>query len=255
MKADGLEPLVETPADVEDERAIGDGLAEVAEVLCLALVEPAIVDDREVTLTEGAEVGVGVQGAHGLVPEELRLDGEPDVASRGTMLGDGVGEVVDDGAKEPCVHHAIHPHPVGGGWDSDIRQNVALQGVAPEGEEEGLAPPGVEGRRAIKAERNQEADVLDGDDLRVEVEECLGLVLSKGVGQRIVVNGGEGLGVVVAHGRWGEIGRSAVKGSAEAGVSRVALRLGRDGLALCICRMGESGVAGGLQGTNIGRGR
>jgi hypothetical protein len=36
MKANGLEPLVETPDDVEDERAVGDGLAEVAEVLCLA---------------------------------------------------------------------------------------------------------------------------------------------------------------------------------------------------------------------------
>jgi hypothetical protein len=167
MKADGLEPLVETPIDVEDERAVGDGLAEVAEVLCLVLVEPAIVGDGEVTLTEGAEVSVGVQGACGLVPKELRLDGEPDVTSKGTMLGDGVGEVADDGAEEPCAHHAIHPHPVGGGWDDDIQQNVALQGVAPEGEEEGLTPPGVEGRRAVEAERNQEADVLDGDGLRV----------------------------------------------------------------------------------------
>jgi hypothetical protein len=120
MEADGLEPLVETPNDVEDEGAVGDGLAEVAEVLGLALVEPAIIGDREVTLTEGAKIGVGVQGARGLIPEELGLDGEPDVASRGAVLGDGVGEVVGDGAEEPCAHHAIHPHPVGGGWYGDI---------------------------------------------------------------------------------------------------------------------------------------
>jgi hypothetical protein len=83
-------------------------------------------------------------------------------------------------------------------------------------------------------------------------------VLSKGVEQRIVVDGGERLGVVVAHGQWGEIGRGAllggaVKGGVEAGVSRVALRLGRGGLALRICRAGESGSAGGLQGADVGR--
>jgi hypothetical protein len=90
MEADGLELLVEAPNDFEDESAVGDGLAEVAEVLGLTLVEPAIIGDGEVTLTEGAKVGVGVQGARGLIPEELGLDGEPDVASRGAMLGDGV---------------------------------------------------------------------------------------------------------------------------------------------------------------------
>jgi hypothetical protein len=120
MEADGLELHVEAPNDVEDESAVGDGLAEVAEVLGLALVEPAIIGDGEVTLTEGAKVGVGVQGARGLIPEELGLDGELDVASRGAMLGDGVGEVVGDGAEEPGAHHAIHPHPVDRGWDDDI---------------------------------------------------------------------------------------------------------------------------------------
>jgi hypothetical protein len=148
MKADGLEPLVETPDDVEDERAVGDGLAEVAEVLCLALVEPAIVGDGEVTLTEGAEVGVGVQGA---------------MASQMSRAEARCSETVS--ARSSVMVPKSHVHLVGGGWDGDIRQNVALQGVVPEGEEEGLAPPGVEGRRAVEAERNQEADVLDGDGL------------------------------------------------------------------------------------------
>jgi hypothetical protein len=50
MEADGLELLVEAPNDFEDESAVGDGLAEVAEVLGLALVEPAIIGDGEVTM-------------------------------------------------------------------------------------------------------------------------------------------------------------------------------------------------------------
>jgi hypothetical protein len=97
-----------------------------AEVLCLTLVESAVVGDREVTLTEVAEVGVGVQGAGGLIPEELGLDGEPDITSRGTMLGDGVGEDVGDGTEQPCAHNTVHPHPVCRGRDSDVRQDVAL---------------------------------------------------------------------------------------------------------------------------------
>jgi hypothetical protein len=43
MKAEGGEALVEAPDDVEDEHAIADVFAEVAEVLCHALVAPAVL--------------------------------------------------------------------------------------------------------------------------------------------------------------------------------------------------------------------
>jgi hypothetical protein len=46
MKTNGVEALVKFVDDVEDEGAVGDGFAKVPEVLCLALVLPAVVDDR-----------------------------------------------------------------------------------------------------------------------------------------------------------------------------------------------------------------
>jgi hypothetical protein len=121
VKTDGFEPFVEAADDVEDEGAVGDWFAEVVEILRLALVEPTVVSDGEVALTEGAEVGVGVQGTRRLIPEKLGLDGEPDVAGGGTALGDGVGEVVGDGAEEPSPHDAVHPDPIGGGGSGDVR--------------------------------------------------------------------------------------------------------------------------------------
>jgi hypothetical protein len=94
----------------------------------------------------------------------------------------------------------------------------------------------------------------------VKIEERLGFVLSKGVAQGIIVDGGKGRVVVVVRGRGREIGRGAlpggaVEGGAKAGISRVALRLCRGGFALCFCRAGESSVASGLLGAHIRRGR
>jgi len=90
VEADGGEPFVEAADDVEDESAVGDRFAEVAEILRLALVEPTVVSDGKVALAEVAEVGVGVQGACRLIAEKLRLDGEPYGAGGGMALGDGV---------------------------------------------------------------------------------------------------------------------------------------------------------------------
>jgi hypothetical protein len=93
----------------------------------------------------------------------------------------------------------------------------------------------------------------------VEIEERLGFVLSEGVAQGVVVDGGEGRVVVVGRGRRRKIGRGALPGGAvesgaEAGISRIALRLCRGGFALCCSRAGESSVASGLLGVLIKRG-
>jgi len=72
MEADGSEPFVEAANDVEDKSAVGDRLAEVAEVLRLPLVEPTVIGDRKVALTEVAEINVGVEGARRLIAEKLR---------------------------------------------------------------------------------------------------------------------------------------------------------------------------------------
>jgi hypothetical protein len=36
------------------------------------------------------------------------------------VLGDGVGEVVGDGAEEPGPHDTLHANPVGGGGNSGV---------------------------------------------------------------------------------------------------------------------------------------
>jgi hypothetical protein len=259
VKADGFEPFVETADDVEDEGAVGDGLAEVAEVLSLALVAPAIVSDGEIALTEGPEVGVGVQGARGLIPEELGLNGEPNVAGGGAMLGDGVGEVVGDGAEEPSPHDTVHANPVGGVGSGGVREDMALQGVPPKGEEEGLAPPSIEGGGPVEAEWDEEADVLHGGRLRVEVEEGGGLVLGDGIVDGLVVDSGEGGGgvVVVVDGRRGKIRCSAlprdtVERVAKASLGHISICLSRGGLAFCSSCTGECSVTGGLAGGGTG---
>jgi hypothetical protein len=51
--------------------------------VCHVLEVSAIIGDVEVTLAEVVELGVEVKGTRLLVPEELLLEGEPDVESGG----------------------------------------------------------------------------------------------------------------------------------------------------------------------------
>ncbi|XP_062229134.1 uncharacterized protein LOC133926962 [Phragmites australis] len=246
MEADGGEALVEASDDVEDEGVVSDVFAEVAEVLGHPLVAAAILGDGEISLLEGSKLLVGVEGAGGTIPEKLGLDGEPGDTGSGTALGDGVGEIVGDGAEEPGVDDSIHAHLVQGGGRDVVGEDVALQGELPDGEEERLAPPGVEGGGDVEEQRHEGADVLHGDGLSVQVQESRGLMLKKGCveGGKIAGVGG---GVLVAGGLRGRaLTGSAVEGVAKASIGRVALGLSKGGLALCFRRAGESGVAVGL---------
>ena len=100
------------PDEVEDERAIGDRLAKVAEVVCHTLQTPAVVGYGEITLDEAAELGVEVECPSLAVAEELRLDGDPGGVSSGATRGDGVGEVVRDRAEDLGLDNAIHACPI-----------------------------------------------------------------------------------------------------------------------------------------------
>jgi len=111
VKAEGAEAFVQASDDVQDQCRLGDRLAKVLEIFGYALEAPTVVDDGQVALGEGAELLVGIEGARGAVPKELGLDGEPDGASRGTTLGDDVGEVVGDGAEKPGADDTVHPNP------------------------------------------------------------------------------------------------------------------------------------------------
>ena len=136
---------------------------------------------------------------------------------------------------------------------------MALQRVPPEGEKKGLAPTGLEGGRDVEEERDEGADVLHRDRLCVKVEERSGLVLSNGIVEGFVVDGGEGGIVVIVVGRRREVGRSAfprgtAKSGTETSIGRITVCLRRGGLTFCLSRTGECSVAGGLAGASILRG-
>jgi hypothetical protein len=131
VKVDGFELFVEAADDVENEGVVRDGFAKVTEILHLTFVVPSIISDEEVALTEGAEVGIGVQGTHCLIPEKSGLDGETNVLGGGTVLGDGVNEVIEDDTEEPSPHDIVHPDPVGKGGNGDVQQDMELQEYHP----------------------------------------------------------------------------------------------------------------------------
>jgi hypothetical protein len=112
------------------------------------------------------------------------------------MIGDGVGEVVSDGAEEPSPNDTVHADPGDGGEDGGVREDMALEGVLPKGEEEGVTPTGVGGGCPFETERDEQTDVLYRGRLSVEVEKRGGLVLSNGVVDGLVGSSGEG-GVVI----------------------------------------------------------
>jgi len=73
MKTKGAEALIEPTDDVEDERLLGDRLAEVPKIFRHAFEAAAVVDDGEIALGKGPGLLVGVESSGGTVPKELRL--------------------------------------------------------------------------------------------------------------------------------------------------------------------------------------
>lgn len=126
MKNEGIEALDEAANDVEDELVVGDGLADVAEVLCHVLVASVVLGDREVVLG-GAEFLVGEESSRSVVTKELGLYGEPSGMGGRVILIDGVSDAVRDGAREPCPHGAVHARPIWRVGRNDIREDVLLQ--------------------------------------------------------------------------------------------------------------------------------
>jgi hypothetical protein len=99
--ADGLEAIGETANDVEHQRALSDGLAEITQGVRHVLEAPAVVGDRQVALAEVTELGVEMEGTGLLVPKELFLEGEPDDAGSSGAGHHGLSEVDGDGARDP----------------------------------------------------------------------------------------------------------------------------------------------------------
>jgi hypothetical protein len=106
------EALVEAADHIEDEGAVRDDLPEGVEVIGCFLEAMTILNDGEVSLDEVVEPRFKLDGAYFPVPEELGLDGEPDVSDSVSLGGDDLGEVIGEGVEDPGLDYAIHPIPI-----------------------------------------------------------------------------------------------------------------------------------------------
>lgn len=164
------EALVEASNHVEDEGAIGDGLAEGAEIVGHLLEAAAVHDDGEIPLDEVVEFRLEVNGVNLPVAEELGLDGEPSVPGGRALGGDNVGEVVGEGVDDPRLDHTIHPIPVRR-EDRDVKVDLILQGVLPQDSQEVVKPATEVPRVDVEDNGDEGADVAEGDRLGMDIEE------------------------------------------------------------------------------------
>jgi hypothetical protein len=109
----------------------------------------AILVHREVPLREQVELGVEVQGASVLVPEEPFFEGEPRLTSRVRLVADDVLELDGDGSVELGEDHGVHQGPGPGRRGGDVVEDVVVEGVAPQGEKDMPPPARVVGGRRI----------------------------------------------------------------------------------------------------------
>ncbi|XP_039831974.1 uncharacterized protein LOC120692666 [Panicum virgatum] len=253
------EALVEASADAEDECPIGDDLTEGAGVVGHLLHAATVVGDGEVALDEVTEFRLQLDGARLPVAEEEGLDGEPGVLGRGALGGDDLGEVVGEGPEDPGLDNAVHACPVRGCNSRGVEVDVILDGELAEGEQK-LITPSVEVTGVdVEDDRDEAADVGDGDRLRMQIQEGSSLVKEQG---RVEI-GGDAVTVAVrglrrAEGVFGggALAGRARQGGIAGGSSCRGLLLGlrgacHGGVVLVLPRLGEalclqSGGAGGL---------
>ena len=181
VKADVGEALVEAADEVEDEGPIRDDLAEGAKVRGHPLEPPAVICNGQITLREAAELGVEVEGARLAVAEELCFHSEPGIACGDGARGDGVGEIIGDGAKDPGLHDAVHARPVGlGSSEGSVGEDVVAQRELADDEEE-LIPPASVVAGDVEDDGDQASDVLDCHCLRVKIDDGRSLVEQQGM--------------------------------------------------------------------------
>jgi hypothetical protein len=95
------ELLVQSSQHIEDEGAVVDDLAKVAESVGHPLHLAAVVANGEVALHEDMEFGVEAEGTDFTIAEELFFHGDPSVASRAVAGADGLHQLRGEGAQHP----------------------------------------------------------------------------------------------------------------------------------------------------------
>ena len=142
MKTNAGETLIETADDVEDESAIRDRLAGIAEGVSHPFELAAVVGDGEVALAEVAKLRVEEESPGLAISEKLGLDGKPGAASRDVADEHDIGKFGGDGADNPRLDDAIHQRPIGRGGRKCVGEYVVGQRVPADDEKEVIAPLG-----------------------------------------------------------------------------------------------------------------
>jgi hypothetical protein len=161
MATDTLEALGEATDDVEYQRTVVDRFSKVSEGVGHVLEAAAVLRDGQVPLTEVAELGVEMEGASLLIPEELILEGKPNGASRGIPREHRLRQVVGDGAGDPVLDDAVHAAPIRKIGRRGVLEDVIIQRVLADDEEELIAPTLVVVIGEVEDDVDEVANVLD----------------------------------------------------------------------------------------------
>jgi hypothetical protein len=102
-----------------------------------------------------------VEGTSLLVPKELLLECEPDVASGGVAGHHDLCPVSGDGVGDPRLDNAIHEALVWEAGHQGVLEDVVLHGVLADDEEKLIAPALVVVDREVEDDVHKVADVLD----------------------------------------------------------------------------------------------
>jgi hypothetical protein len=127
---------------------IGDSLTQGTKVVRYALHSATVVANAEVTLLEGAELGIKLQNTRPGVAEELSLDHESRLMCGLRQFPNDLVEFGGEGAKDSCHHDVVQSSPIDRRI-GDIGEDMVVEGVAMKHEKHEVAPPLVVGRRVF----------------------------------------------------------------------------------------------------------
>jgi hypothetical protein len=105
-------PRTEAAEEVENLTGLGDGMADVTQIVGEALELGAVVVDAQVALLDAAELRLEVDSMLELVVAEERLDVAPEGERRGVRLVDDVEDGLLDGVVEPIDDAMIDLAPL-----------------------------------------------------------------------------------------------------------------------------------------------
>jgi hypothetical protein len=168
MAPDTLEALGEATDDVEYQRTVADQFSKVSEGVGHVLEVAAVLRDGQVPLTEVAELGVEMEGASLLIPEELILEGKPNGASRGIPREHRLRQVVGDGAGDPGLDDAVHAAPIRKIGRRGVLEDVIIRGVLAD-DEELTAPTLVVVIGEVEDDVDEVVNVLDAGCVVVQI--------------------------------------------------------------------------------------